>query len=75
MRRYDPHPAFGLALLLDDERLSAYDAAGLAWESEQLGADAEWLGRLDDEVHLRAGGLLHKVSLRHGGTTTEPASW
>ncbi len=73
VRRF--HPAGGLALLLDDDRLSAYDVAGLAWESEHLGAEAEWLGVLDDEVHLRADGLLHRVSLRHGSTTTEPASW
>jgi hypothetical protein len=73
VRRF--HPADGLALLLDDDRLSAYDATGLAWESDHLGPEAEWLGRLDDEVHLRAGGLLHRVSLRHGGTVTEPASW
>ncbi len=75
VRRYDPQPQFGVALLLDHDRLSAYDSTGLAWESEHLGPDTEWLGRLDDEVHLRAGDLLHKVSLRHGGTTTEPASW
>ena len=55
--------------------LAAYDRQGLAWESEHLGPDAEWLGRLDEEVHLRAAGLLHRVSLRHGRTTTEPASW
>ena len=74
-RRFDPHADLGLVLLLDDERLSAYDAAGLAWESEHLGPAAEWQGRLDDEVHLRAGDVLHRVSLRHGGTTTEPVSW
>ena len=34
---------------------------GLAWESEHLGPDAAWLGRLDDEVHLRAGDVLHRV--------------
>lgn len=75
VRRYDPHADLGLVLLLDDERVAAYDAAGLAWESEHLGPSAEWLGRLDDEVHLRAGDLLHRVSLRTGGTVTEPASW
>jgi len=74
-RHLEPAPDLGVALLLDDERLSAYDDEGLAWESEQLGPDAQWLGRLDDEVHLRAGDLLHRVSLRHGGTTTEKASW
>ena len=68
-------PAAGLALLLDDEGLTAYDAAGLAWESDQLGPEARWLGVLDDEAHLRAGELLHRVSLRHGSTITEPASW
>ena len=74
-RRFDPMPDLGLCLLLDDERLSAYDAAGLAWESDLLGAGAIWLGRLDDEVHLRTDDLLHRVSLRHGGTVTEAASW
>ena len=75
VRRFWPVAELGLALLLDDEALSAYDARGLAWESDRLGPEAEWLGVLDDEVHLRAGGPLHRVSLRHGGTTTEPASW
>ena len=75
VRHYDPAPDHGLCLLLDDDRLSAYDADGLAWESEHLGPDAAWLGRLDDEVHLRAGDVLHRVSLRHGSTTTERASW
>ena len=75
VRRFDPAPDLGLCLLLDDDRLSAYDADGLAWESEHLGPDACWLGRLDDEVHLRAGKALHRVSLRHGGTVTERASW
>ena len=75
VRRFDPLPDLGLALLLDDDRLSAYDAEGLAWESEHLGPEALWLGRLDDEVHLRAGDVLHRVSLRSGRTTSEPASW
>ncbi len=75
VRRYDPFPDLGLCLLLDDDRLSAYDEQGLAWESEHLGPDAAWLGRLDDEVHLRAGEVLRGVFLRHGGTTTERASW
>ena len=75
VRRYDPLPELGLCLLLDDDRLSAYDAAGLAWESEHLGPQAQWLGRLDDQVHLRAGALLHRVSVRHGRTVSEPASW
>ncbi len=75
VRRFDPFADLGLALLLDDDRLSAYDAHGLAWESEHLGPEATWLGRLDDEVHLRAGEVLHRVSLRHGSTTTERASW
>jgi hypothetical protein len=74
-RAFEPAPDRGLALLLDDERLSAYDAQGLAWESEHLGPEAELLGRLDEEVHLRAGDLVHKVSLRHGGTVTEHVSW
>jgi len=74
-RHFEPAPGHGLALLLDDDGLSAYDAEGLAWESDHLGPDAQWLGRLDDEVHLRAGDLLHRVSLRHGSTTTEAASW
>ena len=67
-------PVGSLALLLDDEVLSAYDASGLAWESDAV-QGASWLGILDDEVHLRSGELLHRVSLRHGRTTTEPASW
>lgn len=75
VRRFHPVPDLGLALLLDDVGLSAYDADGLAWESDPLGPDAEWLGVLDDEVHLRADGLLHRVALRHGSTVTEPASW
>ena len=28
-----------------------------------------------DEVHLRSGELLHRVSLKHGRTVSEPASW
>ena len=75
VRRFDPQPDLGLALLLDDEALSAYDADGLAWESGRLGPDAVWLGRLDDEVHLRAGDVLQRVSLRHGRTVREAASW
>lgn len=66
--------AAGLALLLDDDVLAAYDADGLAWESDDV-AGAVWLGVLDDEVHLRAGEVLHRVSLRHGRTTSEPVSW
>lgn len=64
----------GLALLLDDEVLAAYDVDGLAWESDRL-ERASWLGVLDDEVHLRSGNLLHRVSLKHGRTLTEPAPW
>jgi hypothetical protein len=71
-RRFEP--VEGLALLLDDQVLAAYDADGLAWESDAI-PGAQWLGVLDDEVHLRAGGLLHRVSLRHGRTVTEAASW
>lgn len=74
-RRLDPVPDLGLALLLGDRHLAAYDSDGLAWESEPLGSGAQWLGRLDDEVHLRQGDLLHRVALRHGRTTTEPAPW
>ena len=74
-RRLDPLPDLGLALLLGDGFLAAYDADGLAWESGPLGPGAQWLGRLDDEVHLREGDLLHRVALRHGRTTTEAASW
>ena len=69
-RRFEP--VGGLALLLDQDVLAAYDGAGLAWESDQLGPAAEWLGVLDDEVHLRAGGLRHRIDLRHGRTSTEP---
>ncbi len=74
-RGFDPHPERGLALLLSGDVLAAYDAHGLAWESDALAYDAELLGTLDDEVHLRSGDLLHRVSLRHGRTTTETASW
>jgi hypothetical protein len=74
-RFLEPLPDRGLCLLLDDHRLSAYDAQGLAWESEHLGPDAHWLGRLDDEVHLRTEQLLHRVSLRSGSTVTETPSW
>ena len=64
-----------VALLLDDDGLSAYDAHGLAWVSDHLGSEAVWLGRLDDEVHLRSGERLHRVQLRSGTTLTEAASW
>jgi hypothetical protein len=74
-RAFEPVRDRGLALLLDDEGLSGYDADGLAWESDRLGPDAVWLGRLDDEVHLRSGDVLHRVQLRHGRTVREPASW
>ena len=77
-RGFDPHPAApdrpALALLLDGDVLAAYDADGLAWESDALAPDAVLLGTLDDEVHLRSGDLLHRVSLRHGRTVTEPLS-
>ncbi|HUR50755.1 MAG TPA: hypothetical protein VMZ11_01400 [Mycobacteriales bacterium] len=72
VRRFEP--VGDRALLLDDDVLSAYDADGLAWESDHLGPSV-WLGVLDDEVHLRSGDLLHRVALRHGRTVTEPASW
>lgn len=75
VRHLEPAPDLGLALLLDDQALSAYDADGLVWESDPLGPDAVWLGRLDDEAHLRSGGVLHRVRLRHGRTVSEPASW
>jgi hypothetical protein len=75
VRHLEAVPDHGLALLLDDEGVSAYDAAGLAWESDPIPPYAQWLGRLDDEVHLRAGDLLHRVSLRHGTTVAERASW
>ena len=71
-RRFEP--VQGLALLLDDDVLAAYDAEGLAWESDAV-PGAQWLGVLDDEVHLRSGDLLHRVALRHGRTTSEPVSW
>ena len=72
VRRFEP--VDGKALLLDDDVLSAYDADGLAWESDVIGPSV-WLGVLDDEVHLRSGDVLHRVSLRHGRTVSEPASW
>lgn len=70
-----PLPERGLALVLGSEVLAAYDAAGLAWESGPLTPGATWLGRLDDEVHLRAGDVLHRVDLRHGRTVDEAAPW
>ncbi len=75
VRGFSPHPAHGVALLLDDVGISAYDADGLAWESDPLGPSAVLLGTLDDEVHLRDGDLLHRVFLRHGRTVTETAPW
>jgi hypothetical protein len=63
------------ALLLGAQVLAAYDRDGLAWESGPLEPGAQWLGRLDDEVHLRAGDRLHRIDLRHGRTTTEAAPW
>jgi hypothetical protein len=71
-RRFEP--VGGLALLLDADVLAAYDADGLAWESDEL-AGAQWLGVLDDEVHLRTDDTLIRVSLRHGRTVREPVSW
>jgi hypothetical protein len=67
-------PVGELALLLDASVLSAYDAHGLAWESDDV-SGATWLGVLDDEVHLRSEDLLHRISLRHGRTVSEPVSW
>lgn len=67
-------PVSHLALLLDEHVLAAYDATGLAWESENV-QGAQWLGLLDGEVHLRAGDTLHRVDLRHGRTVSEPLSW
>lgn len=64
-------PVGALALLLDGQVLPAYDAAGLAWESDGLGLGTSWLGVLDDEVHLRSGDLRYRVDLRHGRTVTE----
>jgi hypothetical protein len=75
VRGFEPVPDRGLALLIDNDRVSAFDADGLAWESDHLGPDAHWLGRLDDEVHLRSGDTLHRVHLRHGRTVSEPAPW
>ena len=71
-RRFEPVGA--LALLLDTAVLAAYDQDGLAWESDDV-SGAEWLGVLDDEVHLRRADTLLRVSLRHGRTVTEPLSW
>lgn len=75
VRWFEPVRDRGLALLLDDEGLTAYDAEGLAWESDRLGPEAVWLGRLDDEAHLRSGDTLHRVQLRSGRTVSEPVSW
>ena len=61
-------------LLLDDTVLAAYDGDGLAWESDDV-TGAQWLGVLDDEGHLRAGDVLHRVDLRHGRTVSEPMPW
>ncbi len=72
---FDPHPDRGLALLLDADVVAAYDAQGLAWESDRVGAGAVLLGTLDDEVHLRSGDVLHRVDLRHGRTISEAAPW
>lgn len=74
-RLYVPLADLGLALVLGGTHLAAHDGAGPAWESGPLTPGAEWLGRLDDEVHLRAGALLHRVDLRHGRTVTEAAPW
>lgn len=70
-----PLPDLGTALLLGSQLLAAYDRHGLAWESGELEPGAQWLGRLDGEVHLRAGENLHRIDLRHGRTTTEAAAW
>ena len=67
-------PVGPLALLLDADVLSAYDGQGLAWESDHVGP-VQWLGVLDDEVHLRSEDTLFRVSLRHGRTVREPLSW
>jgi hypothetical protein len=72
VRRFEP--VNGLALLLDDEVLAAYDSDGLAWESDAV-PGSTWLGVLDQEVHLRSGDVLHRVDLRHGRTVSESASW
>lgn len=74
-RLFVPLADRGLALLLGAGHLAAYDAYGLAWETGPLGPGASWLGRLDDEVHLRDGDRLHRVDLRHGRTTSELAPW
>lgn len=67
-------PVGGLALLREPTHLAAFDADGLAWESDDI-TGAEWLGVLDDEVHLRTADTLIRVSLRHGRTVREPLSW
>lgn len=65
-------PVAGLAVLRDAAFLSAYDRDGLAWTSEV--GDAEWLGVLDDEIHLRTADELVRVTTA-GRTTREPLSW
>lgn len=75
VRHLEAVPDHGLALLLDDDGVSAYDAGALVWESDPIPPYAQWLGRLDDEIHVRADDLLHRVSLRHGSTVTEVATW
>ena len=67
-------PVGGLAVLREPAHLLAYDATGLAWESDDV-AGAEWLGVLDDEIHLRTADELLRVAVRHGRTTREPLSW
>jgi hypothetical protein len=66
-------PVAGLAVLRDGPLLAAYDAAGLAWTTDV--GEAEWLGVLDDEIHLRTSDQLVRVAVRHGRTSREPLSW
>jgi hypothetical protein len=78
-RRLDSSPhgfqvVEGLAVLREPGFLVAHDASGVAWASDDVGT-AEWLGVLDDEIHLRTETELIRVAVRHGRTTREPLSW
>lgn len=69
-------PVGGLALVVEDDLVTAYDAQGMAWQTDRLGSGRplEWLGALGpDEVVLRSpdDGLRHTLGLRAGTVVTE----